>query len=1744
MIHILNFESKIIDFFSTNDSNISVAEHTHNIEEDLETLVLTVGINRSENFRQRNRVLIEASDGRYREFIIQDTEDDLIEGETQVTCVASYLEDLSKAKPMPPKKYDNMTLDEMAFDVLRATGWELGYVDYMGIKDRSWTAYATPYEVLVMLKTTFKHEYEFLIEIEGNRVKKRVVNCVEPTNLFNGREIEYGKDLIGMTRTIDNSEVVTAYIGLGPEDDKGNRQVVEVVDDDAQEDLGLPENYLWGIYEPESENDSMTKERLTTLTRTALNKAKVAAVSYEVEAVDIHKQFPHELIQIGDKVRIKNRDMKPALYADARVLEIVTNLIDDTQTYKFGQVKEYNENTLRNYFNSLRAEFTKKLNDNINNLDTIISETVEGLDIFERKIFKGDTPPENPVNDALWYDTSNPDVAILRRYWNGQWIAATPEDVEQLGGMTREQILLNELNSTFSNLSIQHVKLLNDVYAIINSEYLVDNNIRNSVQEKLDNTITVYQQISSNLDSMTEETATIGKLMDTQALFLTYRQKLQTLYIAVKNAQIAINERFKLLQSQYTEEKFNEAMQGVAAAIGGTFNEETGQLIADIPNNDMLEEMRVTIEQSLSDLTQANQVKLQALQDGITQTNQRITNTNEELSAGITSVTKKVEGLQVGGRNLILDSKNSKFMPNNAGLGNAVQNSDLSWTVIPNDNKKLSIYFNLVPKVLSGGKLELGKEYTYSIDVTANINCELTYYAMNIETVPQKKVQLIAGQKTRVNFTFKPKDDVSVVAFILGISIENAQLTYDNLQLEKGNIATDWKQAIEDFKEVKVGGRNLLAKSTQEYLDPKLSYSTGIVVIDGKKANVFNNSNNIIYLNGTNYTLEEGETYTFSFYAKATKPIGMTQGVYINGQNRNFIKETIFSTNWKRYSFTFTAVGASKVGIHMYPIIKNSDGTFESFYVTDWQLEKGNVMTDITPSIEDTQAQITKAQQEATDAAKAYAEAQDNLKLVTAQAYADGVVDAEEQRAIQDAQTKLNQAKAYAETKATEAQNAANAYANNKASQAKEDATNAAKAYADAQDNLKAIETKAYADGIVDAEEQRAIDDATVKLTQAKTYAEQKATEAKNAANTNTQNQLAPIKSTVETQSADIKVLKEGIKLKADSSEVTKIYDNYLTPLQTQVNQQKATLDILPSQIAAKVSQSTYNADMNNVIGRLDNAEAETVVMANQIKDRVTINEYEQGKEETTQEITNAVDNVKVGGRNLLINSANISKAIDVTNSSILNQYWFANITSAHNNFQIGDEVTISFDVQMERGEYLKVYDSNQHFEYRFGEFVYNNIGNEIVRLSFTKKLISPTKTGNVWNLAFYNNNNGDRFIIKNIKIEKGNKVTDWSPAPEDTQLQINKAQQEATVAAKAYADAQDNLKAIETKAYADGVIDAEEQRAIADAQAKLSQAKTHAEQKANEAKNAANAYTDAKKSDVDKSLTQMQTSIEQNGRDILLKASEQDFNASKQTLSRVLTELVMNTTTGITLSYDENGGIQNFTIGPNGTLIDTKKLTIEAGDVSLRNGVFTVNKVNTKNVTIPREDGGVPTIVNGLDKQISTVTGMEPAFMSTFYIGNNIFATEIYRSGTWYGVFKRYASAASQDYARVNAYYFQHTRRYLRFRYVVHVGTDADDRGNTPTGIYMKVQEFGSDVGYRMDYLNLIATSQGGSNGIVNVEHVFDLGPPTGKERAFYILVKPNGEGVVGGSVGTDPRTWNSYSVCKFAFRPFELYG
>ncbi|SUK46991.1 phage tail spike protein [Staphylococcus aureus] len=616
MIHVLDFNDKIIDFLSTDDPSLVRAIHKRNVNDNSEMLELLISSERAEKFRERHRVIIRDSNKQWREFIINWVQDTM-DGYTEIECIASYLADITTAKPYAPGKFEKKTTSEALKDVLSDTGWEVSeQTEYDGLRTTSWTSYQTRYEVLKQLCTIYKMALDFYIELSSNTVKGRYVVLKKKNSLFKGKEIEYGKDLVGLTRKIDMSEIKTALIAVGPENDKGKRLELVVTDDEAQSQFNLPTRYIWGIYEPQSDDQNMNETRLRSLAKTELNKRKSAVMSYEITSTDLEVTYPHEIISIGDTVRVKHRDFNPPLYVEAEVIAEEYNIISENSTYTFGQPKEFKELELREEFNKRLNIIHQKLNDNISNINTIVKDVVDSeLEYFERKIHKSDTPPENPVNDMLWYDTSNPDVAVLRRYWNGRWIEETPNDVEKLGGITREKALFSELNNIFINLSIQHASLLSEATELLNSEYLVDNDLKADLQASLDAVIDVYNQIKNNLESMTPETATIGRLVDTKTLFLEYRKKLQDVYTDVEDVKIAISDRFKLLQSQYTDEKYKEALEIIATKFGLTVNEDL-QLVGE-PNvvKSAIETARESTKEQLRDYVKTSDYKTD--KDGI-----------------------------------------------------------------------------------------------------------------------------------------------------------------------------------------------------------------------------------------------------------------------------------------------------------------------------------------------------------------------------------------------------------------------------------------------------------------------------------------------------------------------------------------------------------------------------------------------------------------------------------------------------------------------------------------------------------------------------------------------------------------------------------------------------------------------------------------------------------------------------------------------------------------------------------------------------------------------------------------------------------------------------------------------------------------------------------------------------------------------------------------------------------------------
>lgn len=247
-------------------------------------------------------------------------------------------------------------------------------------------------------------------------------------------------------------------------------------------------------------------------------------------------------------------------------------------------------------------------------------------------------------------------------------------------------------------------------------------------------------------------------------------------------------------------------------------------------------------------------------------------------------------------------------------------------------------------------------------------------------------------------------------------------------------------------------------------------------------------------------------------------------------------------------------------------------------------------------------------------------------------------------------------------------------------------------------------------------------------------------------------------------------------------------------------------------------------------------------------------------------EIAGAIDDIEIGGRNLILNSKEIEIAASTNNYNYRNVYIFKET----------GEYTFSAELELSGTSKTQatalVYNNGNSS--RLHEFTFDTQARKSV--TFKLNIANP----NIW-LLLYAGISGTTAGIgakwKNVKLEKGNKATDWTPAPEDvenrittveTNFEIREGQisskvTEATVAAS-------NAKKSETSAAGSA--------STATAKAgEASTAATNATNKANDAASSASAAAGSASSAAAslQAVTVKESSINQTASNITLQVSE-----------------------------------------------------------------------------------------------------------------------------------------------------------------------------------------------------------------------------------------------------------------------------
>ncbi|WP_257150851.1 phage tail spike protein, partial [Bacillus toyonensis] len=509
---------------------------------------------------QQNLVVKQTRDGTFVSYIITEVEQDTTGRPKKIYALGEHTK-LKKATVIKPQTLQAATVNESTDFALQGTEWKRGITEFVGIRTIHIKDFTNPLDLLKQIASTFELEIRFRTVIMGSFIVGRYVDLIKKVGRDNGKEFLLGKDVQGIRRIESSQDVVTALVGVGPQNSETgefltfediNNGKLYVVNNDALQRWSKDGKHLFDIYSPQTEDQDMTKERLKQLTEAELKKRIDSSTSYEVSAVALEKVFglSHESVRKGDTVRIKDTGFSPPLFLEARLIAADECDTDPSKDkYIFGNYREIKDT--RSLIDRLYAQIMgslsnkaskelldtldKKLQENVKETEVIRKESEAAKKIAEQvaenlknstvDIIEGVNPPSANLKDrkTLWQDISKGKPGILKLWKDGKWDPVVP-DVESVKKETLEQVSKNiettksELNQKVQEAQKQATGQFNEVKESLQGVSRTISDVQNK-QGEIDKKVTKFEQDSNgfklSIESLTKQDGEISNKLNT-----------------------------------------------------------------------------------------------------------------------------------------------------------------------------------------------------------------------------------------------------------------------------------------------------------------------------------------------------------------------------------------------------------------------------------------------------------------------------------------------------------------------------------------------------------------------------------------------------------------------------------------------------------------------------------------------------------------------------------------------------------------------------------------------------------------------------------------------------------------------------------------------------------------------------------------------------------------------------------------------------------------------------------------------------------------------------------------------------------------------------------------------------------------------------------------------------------------------------------------------------------------------------
>lgn len=408
LVYILNRQEKIINILNNSDDPDKVPYFDDVLTQSLSTGADTYKFSTIFNDKNSGTILVGNKvaimyEGEFLLFQIVSVDEIHSENmEIEVYCESAGLSLINNV--CRKTKLVSSDIKRFLETILQDTEWNVGFID-MSISNSLDVEIPTAsvYSIIQNNIKNYGAEIRFRCELNNGRISRKYVDAFSNRGRYSGQRFEFEKNIKGLTRSIDSTELYTALIGEGKNgldfkdielSDVPNKPIgADFVYDQEAFNLYNHNGYhLMGVYKYETES----KEELLRATYKKLQECKKPKITY-----DVNVALLNEDVKIGDTVNIIDRFFNPPLFLQARVDKLETSLSD----------KNNKKCTLSNFVevsSNINADLLNQIKDFVNN--SLSDKFPVGTENIQNGAVTGEKIYENSITtDHLMADTITAD---------------------------------------------------------------------------------------------------------------------------------------------------------------------------------------------------------------------------------------------------------------------------------------------------------------------------------------------------------------------------------------------------------------------------------------------------------------------------------------------------------------------------------------------------------------------------------------------------------------------------------------------------------------------------------------------------------------------------------------------------------------------------------------------------------------------------------------------------------------------------------------------------------------------------------------------------------------------------------------------------------------------------------------------------------------------------------------------------------------------------------------------------------------------------------------------------------------------------------------------------------------------------------------------------------------------------------------------------------------------------------------